>query len=41
MKNDQIALYCRSNKITKGPGTSFQSPVLNQKHIRNVYHTAH
>ena len=29
------------NKITKGPGTSFQSPALNQKHVRNVYHTAH
>ena len=41
MKNGQILLYCRFNKIIKGPGTSFQSPALNQKHIRNVYHTAH
>ena len=38
MKNSQISLYCRFNKIIKGPGTSFQSPALNQKHIRNDYH---
>ena len=25
----------------KGPGTSFQSPALSQKHVRNVFHTAH
>ena len=37
--NGQISLYC--HKIIKGPGTSFQSPALNQKHVRNVYHTAH
>ena len=41
MKNGQILPYCRFNKIIKGPGTSFQSPALNQKHIRNVCHTAH
>ena len=40
MKNGQISLYCRFDKIMKGPGTSFQSPAMNQKHIRNVYHTA-
>ena len=31
----------RFNKVVKGHGTSFQSPGLNQKHIRNVCHTAH
>ena len=41
MKNSQISLYCQFNKIIKGPGTSFQYPALNQKHIRNVFHTAH
>ena len=40
-KNDQIRLYCHFNKIKKGPGTSFQSPAVNQKHVRNVCHTAH
>ena len=29
------------NKIIKEPGTSFQSPALSQKHVRNVCHTAH
>ena len=37
----QISLYCCFNKIMKGPGTSSQSPALNQKHIRNVCHKAH
>ena len=41
MKNGQISLYCRFNKIIKGPGISFQSSALNQKYIRNVWHTAH
>ena len=41
MKNDQILLYCRFNKIIKGPGTSFQSPTVSQKHARNICHTAH
>ena len=42
MKNGQIPLYGRFNKIIKGPGTICQSPALNQKHrIRNVCHTAH
>ena len=41
MKNGQISLYCRFNKITKEPGISFQSPALNQKHIRNICHTTH
>ena len=29
------------NKIIKEPGTSFQSPALSQKDIRNVCHTPH
>ena len=41
MKNDQISLYCRLNKIIKGSETSSQSPALNQKHIKNVCDTAH
>ena len=41
IKNGQISLYCHFNKITKGPGTSCQLPVLSQKHVRNVCHTAH
>ena len=41
IKNDQILLYCHFNKIIKGSGTSFQSPAFNQKHVRNVSHTAH
>ena len=40
IKNYQISLYCRFNKIIKEPGTSFQSPVLSQKHVRNVCLTA-
>ena len=40
-ENGQISLYCRFNKIMKGSETSFKSPALNQKHIRNVCHTAH
>ena len=41
IKNDQISLYCCFNKIIKGPGTSFQSPALCQKYVRNVCDTAH
>ena len=41
MKNSQILLYCYFNNIIEGSGTSFLSPALNQKYIRNVYHTAH
>ena len=40
IQNGQISLYCYFNKIIKGPGTSFQSPALSQKHVRNVCHTA-
>ena len=36
-----ILLYCQFNKIIQGPGTSFQFPALNQKHVRNVCHTIH
>ena len=39
IKND--LLYCHLNKIIKEPGTSFQHPAVNQKHVRNIYHTAH
>ena len=41
MKNDKILLYFHFNKIIKEPGTSFQSPALDQKHFRNVCYTAH
>ena len=41
IKNNQILLYCHFNKIIIGPGTSFQSPVLSQKYVTNVCHTAH
>ena len=41
MKNGQILLYCCFNEIIKESGTSFQSPALNQKHLRNFYPTAH
>ena len=34
-------LYCCFTKMIKRPGPIFQSPALNQKHIRNVCHTAH
>ena len=40
IKNGQIRLYYHFNKIMKGPGASFQSPVLNQNYVRNVFHTA-
>ena len=40
-KNDKILLYCCFNKIMKGPGTSFLSPVFRQKYVRNVCHTRH
>ena len=30
MKNGQILLYFRFNKMIKRPGTSFQSPALSQ-----------
>ena len=40
-KSGQISLYFHLNKIMKGPGTSFQSLPLSQKHVRNVCHTAH
>ena len=41
IKDEQISLYYYFNKIIKGPGTSFQSPALSQKHVRNVCHTTH
>ena len=39
IKNDPISPYCHFNKIIKGPGTSFQSPAVTQKHVRSVCHT--
>ena len=41
IENGQILLYSHFNKIIKEPGTSFQSPALSQKRVRNVCHTAH
>ena len=41
IKNGQILVYCHFNKITKGPRTNFQYPLLSEKHVRNVCHTAH
>ena len=41
IKNGQISLYFHFNKIIKGTGTSFQSPALSQKHVKNVFHIAH
>ena len=41
IKNGWILLYYCFNKIIKGSGTSFQSPELIQKRVRNVCHTAH
>ena len=41
LSNGQILQYCHFNKVIKGPGTSLKSPALNQKHVRNVCHTAH
>ena len=35
-KNGQISLYCHLIEIVKGPGTSFQSSTLSQKHNRYV-----
>ena len=39
IENDQILLYRHFNKITKEPATSFQSPVLIRKYVRNACHT--
>ena len=41
IKNGHVSLYCHFNKIIKGSGTNFQSPVLSQKHVRNIYLTAY
>ena len=38
IKNGQILLCCKFNKIIKGPRTSSQSPALSQKRVRNVCH---
>ena len=36
IKNGQILLYVHFNEIIKRLETSFQSPALSQKHVRNV-----
>ena len=36
-----MMLYCHFIKTIKGPGTSFQSPILSQKHVRNVCYRIH
>ena len=41
VKNDQISLYYRFNKIIKESGTSFQSLALRRQHVRNVCYTEH
>ena len=41
VSNFQISLYCHFKKVIKGPGTSSQSPALDQKYVRNVCHTTH
>ena len=41
IENGQIFLYSHFNKIIKNSGTSFQSPALTQKHVRNVCHITH
>ena len=41
IENDYISPYYHFNKIIKRPGTSFQIPAVNQKHVRNVCHKAH
>ena len=40
IKNGHCSLYPHFNKTIKGPGTSFQSPSMSQKHARDVCHTA-
>ena len=40
IKNVQILLYCHFKKIIKRPGTSFHSPAVSQKDVKNVCHTA-
>ena len=40
IKAGQILLYCHVKNIIKRPGTSFLFPALNQKHAKNVCHTA-
>ena len=39
INDGQISLYCKFDKIIIGVGTSFQSPAMNQKHVRNAFHT--
>ena len=41
IKNCHISLFCHFNKIIKEPRTSFQSPILSQKYVRNVCLTTH
>ena len=39
-KNGKISLFYYFSKIIKGLGASFQSPAMDQKHVRNVCHIA-
>ena len=39
--NREISIYCCFNKIIKGSRTSFQSPALSEKFVRNVCRPAH
>ena len=41
VKNGQILLCCHFKKIMEGPGTSFQSLALSQKHVRNSCYAEH
>ena len=41
IKNGKMLLYRHFSKIIKGPGTSFQAPVLSEKQVKNVCRTAH
>ena len=41
IENGVISLHRRFNEIIEGSRTSFQSPGLSQKHVRNICHTAH
>ena len=41
IKMGKILVHYHFNKIIKGPRTSFQSPGMSQKHVKNVCLTAH
>ena len=39
IKNGHISQYCHFNKTSKGTGTSFYSPPLSQRYVKNIYLT--